>query len=136
METCLGEIHLQWCIIYLDDIIIILKMPKGHITRLRAVFEKLTEAGLNLKPSKCEFFKRQIAYLGYIVSKDGVETDPEKIKAIVNWPRPLIVTDVCSFLGFTNHCRRFIHKYTHLARPLSLLISDDNANKKKASHKI
>ena len=70
-------------------------------------------------------------YLGHIVSKDGVETDPKKIKAIVNWPRPSTVTDVCSFLGFTNHYRRFIHKYTHMARPLNFLISDDNANKKK-----
>ena len=58
METCLGELHLQWCIVYLDDIIIFSKTPKEHITRLRAVFEKLVEAGLKLKPSKCEFFKR------------------------------------------------------------------------------
>ena len=58
METCLGELHLQWCIIYVDDIIIFLKTLKEHITRLRAVFEKLAEVGLKLKPSKCEFFKR------------------------------------------------------------------------------
>ena len=58
MEICLGELHLQWCIIYLDDIIIFSKIPKEQITRLRAVFEKLAEAGLKLKPSKCEFFKR------------------------------------------------------------------------------
>ena len=105
METCLGELHLQWCIIYLDDRIIFSKTPKEHIIRLRAVFEKLAEAGLKLKPSKCEFFKRWIVYLGHIISKDGVETDPEKIEAIVNWSRPSTVTDVCSLLGFTNHYR-------------------------------
>ena len=55
----------------------------------------------------------------------------QKFKAIVNWPRPTTVTDVHSFLGFTNHYRRFIHKYAYIARPLNMLISGDNANKKK-----
>ena len=57
METSLGEMHLKWCIIYLDDIIVFSKMPKEHIERLRGMFEKLTAAGLRLKPSKCKFFK-------------------------------------------------------------------------------
>ena len=74
MESCLGEMHLKWCIIYLDDIIVFSKMPEEHIERLRGVFEKLSAAGLRLKPSKCKFFKSQIAYLGHIVSKDGIET--------------------------------------------------------------
>ena len=57
METCLGEMHLKWCIIYLDNIIVFSKTPEEHIERLRGVFEKLAAAGLRLKPSKCEFFK-------------------------------------------------------------------------------
>ena len=57
METCLGEMHLKWCIIYLDDIIVFSKTPEEHIERLRDVFEKLAAAGLRLKPSKCKFFK-------------------------------------------------------------------------------
>ena len=56
METCLGDLHLNWCIIYLDDIIIFSKTRKDHIKRLRGVFEKLAAAGLKLKPSKCELF--------------------------------------------------------------------------------
>ena len=130
METCLGELHLQWYIIYLDDIIIFSKTPKEHITRLRAVFEMLAEASLKFKPSKCEIFKRWLAYLGHIVSKDGVKTDPKKILAIVKWLRLSTVTDVCSFLGFTNHYRRFIHKNTHITRPLNFMIAGDNASKK------
>ena len=79
METCLGEMHLKWCIIYLDDIIVFFsKIPQEHIERLRGVFEKLSAAGLRLKPSKCQFFKSQIGYLGHIVSKDGIETDPKR----------------------------------------------------------
>ena len=57
MKTCLGELHLKWCIIYLDDIIVFSKTPEEHIEGLRSVFEKLAAAGLKLKLSKCEFFK-------------------------------------------------------------------------------
>ena len=84
METCLGEIHLKWCIIYLDDNIVFSKTPEEHIKRLRGAFEKLAAAGLRLKPSKCEFFKSQVTYLGHIVSKNGIKTDPKKIEAIKN----------------------------------------------------
>ena len=79
MENCLGDLNLNWCIIYLDDVIIFSKTPKEHIQRLRGVFQKLWEAGLKLKPSKCEFFRTRISYLGHIVSKDGIETDPKKV---------------------------------------------------------
>ena len=57
MESCLGEMHLKWCIIYLDEIIVFSKTPEEHIERLRGVFEKLSAAGLRLKPSKFDFFK-------------------------------------------------------------------------------
>ena len=57
MESCLGDLHLTWCIIYLDDIIVFSKTTEEHIQRLRGVFEKLSAAGLQLKPSRCKFFK-------------------------------------------------------------------------------
>ena len=94
METCLGEIHLKWCIIYLDDIIVFSKTLEEHFETLRGVFEKLSAAGLRLKLSKCEFFKSRVAYLGYTVSKNGIETDPKKIEAIKKWPVPKTVTEV------------------------------------------
>ena len=115
MESCLGELHLDWCIIYLDDIIIFSKNPDDHITRLEGVFEKLAKAGLKLKPSKCEFFRSSLKYLGQIVSKEGIATDPRKIEAIPDWPRPKTVTDVRSFTGFTNYYRKFIKGYVKIA---------------------
>ena len=63
MESCLGDMHLNWCIIYLDDVIVFSQTPEEHLVRLRGVFQKLREAGLKLKPSKCEFFKDRIAEL-------------------------------------------------------------------------
>ena len=130
MESSLGELHLEWCIIYLDDIIIFSKNPEDHLVRLRGVFERLAKAGLKLKPSKCEFFKSNLKYLGHIVSKDGIATDPRKIEAIRNWPKPNTVTEVHSFTGFTNYYRRFIKGYTKIARPLHELTSGENGKKK------
>ena len=97
MESCLGDLHPKYCIIYLDDIIIFSKTPGEHLRRLQSVFEKLDEAGLRLKPGKCEFFRPQLEYLGHVVLKEGIETNPKKIAAIVNWPRPMTVTQVWSF---------------------------------------
>ena len=99
IESCLGDIHLKWCIIYVDDIIVFSKTPKEHIQRLRAMFEKLSAAGLCLKPSKCQFFKSHITLLGHNVSEDGIETDPKKVTAINKWPFPRTVTEV-QFLRF------------------------------------
>ena len=69
--------------------------------------------------------------MGHVVSKDGIETDPKKVKAIKNWPIPISVTDVRSFLGFTNHYRRFIRGYAQIAKPLYKLIWGKNSKLKK-----
>ena len=68
MESCLVDYHLKYCIIYLDDIIIFSKTPEDHKAQLRVVFQKLDEVGLHLKPSKCEFFRNRLEYLGHVVS--------------------------------------------------------------------
>ena len=88
MESCLGEMHLKWCIIYLDDIIIFSNTPEEHIERLRGVCEQMSAAGLRLKLSKCEFFKSRITYLRHIVSKDGIESEKNEVIAIQEWPIP------------------------------------------------
>ena len=133
MENCLGDLHLNWCIIYLDDIIIYLKTPEEHVKRLEAVFKKLSKAGLKLKPSKCEFFKSEITYLGHIVSNERIATDPKKIKVIQLWPRPETVTQVRKFTGLTNYYRKFIHNYAKVAKPLHQLVSGENAKLKCTS---
>ena len=84
---------------YLDDIVIFSKDPASHLKRFKAVFWKLEEAGLKLKPSKCELFWQQLAYLGHVISAQGVATDEGKIKAIKNRPTPTNITEVRSFGG-------------------------------------
>ena len=67
------------------------------------MFEKLSEAGLKLKSSKCEFIRTSLSYLRHVVSKNDIETGKKKIEAITNWPIPVSVTDVRSFLVFTDY---------------------------------
>ena len=133
MQSCLGNLHLQYCIIYLDDIIVFSKTLEEHLSRLRAVFEKLKKAEMKPKPSKCEFFKQELTYLGYGVSKNGIQTDSKKVETICKWPVPINVTEVRSFLGFTNYYQRFIKKYAQVAKPLYKLILGENASKKQNS---
>ena len=134
-ETCLGDLNFHWCIIYLDDIVIFSKDLASHLQRHEAVFRKLEEAGLKLKPSKCELFWRQLAYLGHVISPKGVATDEGKIEAIKNWPTPTNVKEVQSFLGFMGYYCRFIPKFVQVAHPLHGLTSGKNAGKKKAAIK-
>ena len=136
METCLGDLNLHWCIIYLDDIVIFSKDPASHLERLKAVFQKLEEAGLKLKPSKCELFQRQLAYLGHVISAKGVATDEGKIEAIKNWPTPTNVTwrfEVSwDSRDTTADSSPNLHRW-HV--PAHELTSGENAGKKKAAIK-
>ena len=98
---------------------------------MRGVFNKLVQAGLKLKPKKCKFFKSKISYLGHIVSPKEIETDPRKVEAVRTWVVPKTVTDIRSFLRFTNYYRRFIKDYAKTAKTLNTLISGGNASKKR-----
>ena len=96
--------------------------PEEHLVRLQAVFNKLKAAGLKLKPSKCELFRKQINYLGHVVGHNWVATDPKKIEAVTEWPRPTTVTEVRSFLVFVSYYRRFIPNFSKVAKPLNKLL--------------
>ena len=97
METCLGDLQLNWCLIYVDNIFVFSKMPKDHLVWLRAVFKKLKEAGLKLKPSKYDFFKNSHTYFRHRISERGIETDDSKIKLTCKWSTSKTVTEVKTF---------------------------------------
>ena len=136
MERCMGELHLKECLIYLDDVIIFSDTIECHFRRLEAVFQRLELAGLRLNGSKCEFFKTQVQYLGHIVSCNGVETDPEKIKVLQEWPVPTCIKELRSFLGFAGYYRRFIQGFSQIAKPLNDLLVGHPTNKRTKSTRV
>ena len=133
MHDCLGELNMNWCIVYLDDIIIFSDTKEEHLKRLEAVFQKLCAAGLKLKPSKCFFFREEIEYLGHVVSGKGISTNPKKIEAVSKWPTPKTVYDVRSFLGFVGYYRRFIKNFSRITKPIREVITGlENQSKRSA----
>ena len=82
------------CLVYLDDILIFSKDIQSHVDRLRIVLAKLREANLKIKPSKCHFLKQSVEFLGYVVSKEGVQTDPKKVETVKNRPVPHILREL------------------------------------------
>ena len=135
MHDCLGELNMNWCIVYLDDIIIFSDTKEEHLKRLEAVFQKLCAAGLKLKPSKCFFFREEIEYLGHVVSGKGISTNPKKIEAVSKWPTPKTVYDVRSFLGFVGYYRRFIKNFSRITKPIREVITGLENQSKRAAKK-
>ncbi|GFV98194.1 retrovirus-related Pol polyprotein from transposon 412 [Trichonephila clavipes] len=77
METVLGGLSYEACLVYLDDIIIVESSFEEHLKNIRRVLQKLKKANLNLSPSKCHLFRHEITYLGHIISAESVRTDPD-----------------------------------------------------------
>ncbi|GJS66054.1 retrotransposon protein, putative, ty3-gypsy subclass [Tanacetum coccineum] len=112
----------KFVIVFIDDILVYSKSEEEHERHLRIVLEILRQKKLYAKFSKCEFWLQQVAFLGHIVSADGIIMDPSKVEAITKWPRPTTVTEVRSFLGLAGYYRRFVEGFSRLALPLTQLM--------------
>eukprot|EP00731_Ephydatia_muelleri_P031255 Em0022g769a len=121
VECVLAGLTYEQCLIYLDDIVVFSVTFDKHLERLKMVFHHLAEAGLKLKPNKCHFAKSEIRYLGHIVSRQGIQADPDKTSAMISFPVPSDIKELRQFLGLTNYYRRFIKGYSSIAEPLHKL---------------
>lgn len=131
MTCCFGDLNFTHLLIYLDDLIIFSKSFDEHLERLQLVFDRLREHGLKLKPSKCQLLRKEVRYLGHLVSAEGVRTDPEKISRVRDWVRPTNRKEVLQFLGFAGYYRRYVSGYSALAAPLYRLTTGDPRKKKR-----
>ncbi len=113
----------QFIYVYLDDILIFSSSLQEHVQHVRRVLQRLLENGLFVKAEKCAFHAQSVPFLGFIVSPEGVRMDPDRVKAVVNWPTPDSRKALLRFLGFANFYRRFIRNFSQLAAPLTALTS-------------
>ena len=115
----------DFVIVFFDDILIYSKDNEEHEHHLPHVLELLRGAKLYAKKSKCTFFVGKVAFLGFIVSKDGISHNPTKVETIVSWPIPHSVSEVCGFLGLARWCKIFVREYAFITKPLTQLTKKD-----------
>ncbi len=117
MSICLQGLS-HFALSYLDDILIFSETEQEHMQHLQQVFDRLRQHKLKLKLSKCNFIQDQTKYLGFIVDKDGIKPDPDKVTAIKTMSAPTTVKEVRAFIGMCSWYRRFIPNFSGIAGPL------------------
>lgn len=114
------------CLVYMDDIIIFSPSLEQHKIDLDRVLNKLRDANLKIQLDKCEFFRKEVQFLGHTFSEDGVRPNQDKIDTIKNWPIPETEREVRQFLGILGYYRRFIKDFARLVKPLTSLLRKEN----------
>ena len=124
MESCLEGLRDEICIPYLDDVIVYSKTFDSHLENLKTVLERLTENGVKLKPAKCDFFKKEVKFLGRVISEEGYKLDTSNIKPALQLKdtHPRTVGDVRRLLGLQGYYMRHIKNFAQRAQPLYDLI--------------
>ena len=131
MQHCFSDEVFNILLVFLDDIIVYSANIRKHLERLEQVFKRLRQHRLKLKASKCHFFKREVRYLGHVVSADGIQTDPDKISSVRDFEVPTTVKKLKSFLGLAGYYRRFIIGFSKIAAPLHTLAKQFTAHPRK-----
>ncbi|GJW17954.1 putative reverse transcriptase domain-containing protein [Tanacetum coccineum] len=111
----------KFVIVFIDDILIYSKTQEEHVEHLRLVLGLLKKEKLYAKFSKCEFWLREVQFLGHVINGNGIHVDPSKIEAVKNWKAPRTPTEVRSFLGLAGYYRRFIENFSKIAKSLTIL---------------
>ncbi|XP_043473885.1 uncharacterized protein LOC122506001 [Leptopilina heterotoma] len=111
--------------VYLDDIVVYANDLEEHGKKVRRLLQRLKGANLSLQPEKCEFLFKEVAYLGHIISSEGVKPNPKTVEAVKNFPTPKTPRNIKQFLGLAGYYRRFIKDFSAKAKPLSNLLKKD-----------
>lgn len=121
MGKVLAGLPQTTCMDYIDDILVVGATFEQNLENLEAVLQRLQTAGLKLKTPKCSIARKEVMYLGYVISSAGIRTDPQKVRAVTEFPTPTSVSQLRSFVGLTSYYRRFVKNYARVARPLHSL---------------
>jgi hypothetical protein len=111
----------KFIIVFIDDILIYSRSKKEHEDHLRIALELPSKVRLYAKFSKCEFWLRQLQFLGHVIDQSGIHVDPSKIDAVKKWNAPKSATEIRQFLGLAGYYRRFIENFSKIAKPLTKL---------------
>lgn len=122
MNSILSPLLRRFVLVFVDDILIYSKTLPEHVKHLQIVLQILTTHQLKVKKSKCSFAQQRLAYLGHIMSPNGVSTDEDKIQAVSNWPTPTSVKELRGFLGLAGYYQKFVRHYGLLSKPLTNLL--------------
>jgi hypothetical protein len=125
MNKVIMEYMDKFVVVFNDDILIYSRSEKEHEEHLRLVLQKLREHRLYAKLRKCEFWLKQLAFLGHVISKGGISVDPNKVRDVLSWNAPMIVSDIRSFLGLAGYYQRFIEGFLKISKPMTELLEKD-----------
>jgi hypothetical protein len=116
----------KFVMVFIDDILIYSKSMKEHEEHLQIVLQWLQDHQLYAKFSKCEFWIKEVPFLGHVVSPEGITVDPGKVKEVLEWKPPTMVSEVRSFLGLAGYYRRLIPNFSKIAKPITELLKKRN----------
>jgi hypothetical protein len=125
MNDVLGPFLRRFVLVFFDDILIYSSSWSDHLRHVKLVLEAIRTHQLYLKRSKCSFGEQSMAYLGHVISAEGVAMDSDKVLAVVDWPAPRTVRAVRGFLGLVGYYRKFIKGFGTIAAPLTALLKKD-----------
>nr|GEX20881.1 putative reverse transcriptase domain-containing protein [Tanacetum cinerariifolium] len=130
----------KFLIVFIDDILIYSRLEEEHEAHLNTILDLLNEEKLYVKFSKCEFWLKEVQFLGHVVNREGIHVDPSKVESVKNWKTPESPIEIRSFLGLAGYYRRFIENFSKIAKPLTQLTQKNNAyvwgNKQEESFRI
>lgn len=121
MALAFSGLSPERCFTYMDDLIAMGFSEQHHIENLRNIFETCRKCCLKLNPEKCEFFKREVSFLGHVCTDEGLKADPKKIAVMQRYPRPQDKESVRRFVAFANYYRRFVENFSKITQPMTNL---------------
>jgi hypothetical protein len=125
MNNVFMEYMDKFVVVFIDDILVYSRSEEEHEGHLRLVLQKLRDHKLYAKLSKCEFWLKQVVFLGLGISKGGIFVDPSKVQDVLSWKATTSVYDIQSFLGLAGYYQRFIEGFSKISKPMTELLEKD-----------